>query len=136
MKMLLIVTSWTEAATGVALLGLPSVVVSMLVGASLDSPAALVMARVGGAALLCIGAACWLARNDRQSRAARGLLAALFFYNIAAVAVLVHAGTGLGLSGIGLWPAVLFHAALAVWCVACLRTMQVKASQETDRRSF
>jgi hypothetical protein len=128
MKMLLIVTSWTEAATGVALLGLPSVVVSMLVGASLDSPAALVMARVGGAALLCIGAVCWLARNDRQSRAARGLLAALLLYNIAAVAILVHAGTGLGLSGIGLWPAVFFHAALAVWCVGCLRTKQLRVS--------
>jgi hypothetical protein len=126
MKNLLILTSWSEAATGVALLGLPSVVVSMLLGASLDSPAALAMVRLGGAALLCIGAACWLARNDQQSRAATGLLAALLLYNIAAVTVLVHAGTGLGLSGIGLWPAVLFHAALAAWCVACLRTPRVR----------
>ena len=127
MKNLLMLTSWSEAATGVALLGLPSVVTAVLLGASLDSTAALVMARVGGAALLSIAAVCWLARNDQQSRTARGLLAALLLYNIAAVAVLAHAGTGLGLSGIGLWPAVSFHAALALWCIACLRSTRVNA---------
>jgi hypothetical protein len=132
MKNLLIVTSWSEAATGVALLGLPSVVVSMLLGASLDSPAALAMVRLGGAALLCIGAACWLARNDRQSRAAGGLLAGLCLYNIAAVAVLVHAGAGLGLSGVGLWPAVFFHAALALWCIACLRSTRMGSILERN----
>ena len=103
-------------------------VVSLLLGGSLDTPAALVVARVGGAALLSIGVACWLARNDPQSRAATGLIAALLLYNIAAVAVLVYAGIGLGLSGIGLWPAVVLHVALAVWCIACLWTKQVNQS--------
>ena len=32
-----------------------------------------------------------------------------------------YAGLGLGLSGIGLWPAVALHSTLAVWCVACLK---------------
>jgi len=128
MKTLLIVTAGIEAATGLALLGLLSLVVSLLLGGSLDTSAALVVARVGGAALLSIGVACWLARNDQQSRAATGLIAALLLYNIAAVAVLVYAGIGLGLSGIGLWPAVILHAALAVWCVACLRNQRVSPS--------
>jgi len=87
-----------------------------------------VVARVGGAALLSIGVACWLARNDHQSRAAAGLIAALLLYNIAAVAVLVYAGVGLALFGIGLWPAVVLHVALAVWCIACLRTKRVSPS--------
>jgi len=128
MKALLIVTAGIEAATGLALLGSPLLVVSLLLGGSLDTPAALVVARVGGAALLSIGVACWLARNDPQSRAATGLIAALLLYNIAAVAVLVYAGIGLGLSGIGLWPAVVLHVALAVWCIACLWTKQVNQS--------
>ena len=116
-----------EVATGLVLLGLPLLMVSLLIGGSLETPAALVVARVGGAALLSIGIACWLARNDQQSRAARGLVAALVLYNVAAVSVLVHAGLGLGLSGIGLWPAVALHSALAVWCIACIRSRPVIA---------
>jgi hypothetical protein len=91
-------------------------------------PAALVVARVTGAALLSIGVSCWLARNDQQSTAATGLIAALLLYNIAAVAVLVYAGMGLGLSGIGLWPAVVLHVALAVWCIASLRNKRLNPS--------
>jgi hypothetical protein len=124
MKNLLVVTAGIEAATGLTLLGLPSLVVSLLLGGALDAPAALVVARVGGAAVLSIGVSCWLARNDHQGRAATGLVAGLLLYNIAAVAVLAYAGIGLGLSGIGLWPAVVLHAALAAWCIACLRTRQ------------
>jgi len=115
------VTAVAETATGLALLGLPLLVASLLFGASLDTPAALAVARVTGTALLSLGIACWLARHDGQSRAARGLVAALLLYNTAVTAVLVHAGTGLGLFGMGLWPAVVLHVALAVWCVACLR---------------
>ena len=128
MKFLLIVTAVVEAATGLALLGLPSLVASLLLGASLDTSAALVVARVGGAALLSIGVSCWLARDDQQSRAATGLIAALLLYNIAAVAVLVYAGMGLGLSGIGPWPAVIVHAALAAWCITCLRNQRANPS--------
>lgn len=121
-RLLLIVTAGLEGATGAALLGLPSLVASLLLGAPLGSPAAQAIARVCGAALLSIAAACWLARNEPQSRPARGLPAALLLYNMATIAVLVHASAVLGLSGVGLWPAVLAHAALLVWCIACLRS--------------
>ncbi len=117
MKILLIVTAAIEAPTGLALVLSPSMLASILLGASLDTPG-LVVARVAGAALLGLATACWLARNDPQGRA--GLIAALLLYNTAAVAVLVHAGVSVGLFGIGLWPAVVLHVALGGWCIACL----------------
>jgi len=126
MKTLLIVTAVLEAATGLALSLSPALPVSLLLGVVFDTPGGLVIARVAGAALLSLGVACWLARDDRKSCAARGIVAAMLLYNVAAVAVLAHARLGLGLAGIGLWPAVGLHTSLAVWCVACLQNRQVQ----------
>jgi hypothetical protein len=120
-KALLSVTAAAETATGLALAGFPLLVITLLVGESLETPAALILARMTGAALISLGVACWLARSDTGSRAARGLVGALLFYNAAAVAVLMYAGAGLRLHGIGLWPTVVLHAAMAAWCIACLR---------------
>ncbi len=121
-RYLFIVTAVLEAAVGVALVLAPSVPVSLLLSASLDTPVGLAIGRLAGAALLSLGAACWLARHDGRSRAARGLIAAMLLYNIAAVSVLAYAGLGPRLSGVGLWPAVVLHVAMAVWCIARLRT--------------
>jgi len=119
-KKLLIVTALVETATGLLLLMSPTPVVAFLLGASLDAPAALVVARMAGAALLSLGCACWLARNDGPNRAARGLVVAMLLYNGVSVAVLANAGAGAKLVGVLTWPAVALHAALAVWCILCL----------------
>jgi hypothetical protein len=126
------VTAVLEVVTGLALSLSPALTVSLLLGASLDAPGALVVAHVAGAALLSLGVACWLAHGDGQSRAGRGVVAAMLLYNVAVVAVLAHAGLGLGLSGAGLWPAVGLHAALAVWCVVCLRNTKAQSATETQ----
>lgn len=102
------------AATGIALMVAPEPPVKLLVGAALDATGGLIVA---GAALLALGLGCLLAR----SQAARGLVAAMLFYNLAALAVLIYTSLGLKLSGVGLWPAVLLHLTLAVWCTACLQ---------------
>ena len=121
-KKLLIVTALVETATGLMLLVSPALVVAFLLGASVDAPPALVVARMAGAALLSLGCACWLGRNDGPNRAVSGLVAAMLLYNSVAVAVLVSAGAGAGLVGALTWPAAALHAALAVWCIACLRS--------------
>src|SRR5437773_8277445 len=121
MNRLLKLTGIIETATGLGLVAVPSVVVRLLLGSPLGSSAAVMLARVAGAALLALGVACWLARDDTQSRATRGLVVAMLIYNIAATAVLAFAGIGLELHGVVLWPAVVLHAAMAVWCIVCVR---------------
>ena len=116
-KNLLIVTALVEMPVGLLLLLSPPLVAGPLLGASLDVPAALIVGRIAGAALLSLSVACWLARDDGPSRR-RGLVAAMLLYNCAAVAVLAHAGGLAGLVGVLLWPVVALHAALAVWCFA------------------
>jgi hypothetical protein len=121
MKTLQTVTAVIELGAGLALLICPSATVALMVGAPLEAPAALTVARVGGAGLLALGVACWLARGDTQSRASRGLVAALLVYDVAAVAILAFAGIGFGLRGVALWPAVVLHAVMTIWSIACLR---------------
>ena len=117
-KNLLIISAAIEVATGVALLAAPSAIVGVLVGGPLDSSAALAVGRVGGAALLSLGTVCWFASRDPHSRAASGVVAAMLFYNVVAAAILTYARLVAGLTGIGLLPAIVLHAALGGWCVA------------------
>ena len=115
-RKLLIVTALVETATGVILLVSPTLVVAFLLGASLDAPAALVVARMAGAAVLSLGCACWLARNDPQRGAARALVTAMLLYNVGAVVILGDAGIRSLPVGVGLWPTVVLHAAMTGWC--------------------
>ena len=113
-----------EAATGLALIAVPSIVVQLLLGGEI-SGASIPLGRVAGVALFALGAACWLARADTHSCAARGLVAAMLLYNVGVVAVLAFAGLHAGPHGVVLWPAVVIHAALASWCIAILRSKRL-----------
>jgi len=129
-KLLFIVTAVSEAGAGLALLVSPALLAAILIGAPFDTLADSVVGRVAGAALLTLGLACWLARNDEQSRAATGLIVAMLLYNVATVLVLAFAGLGWRLLGVGLWPAVVLHALMAVWCLACLRLNRSKLREQ------
>jgi hypothetical protein len=120
-RTLLQTSAAVEVGAGAALFAVPVPFVAILIGGTLDTPGALAVARLAGAALLTIGLICWLASRDPASRAASGVVAALAFYNVAAVGILLYAKLGLGLSGPGIWPAIALHAALAAWCLACVR---------------
>ena len=119
-KPLLSVMGAAEAATGLVLAVAPALLVELLLGAAPGTAAGVTVSRVPGVAMLTLGVACWLAREDAADRAAKGLVAAMLLYNVAVVVILVLAWTSQGLSGVALWPVVLAHAGLAVWCVAAL----------------
>ena len=120
-KSLLTVSAVVEVGAGALLLTVPAMFVALLIGGTLDSPGALAVARLAGAALLTIGFICWFSSRDPGSRTAAGIVGALVFYNAAAVGVLLYARLGMDLSGPGTLPAIVLHAGLAAWCLACVR---------------
>ena len=83
MKPLLTLTAVGEAVTGLVLLVYPPIVVRLLFDAEIAG-VGVVMSRVAGAALLAIGVACWLARNDPRRPTQRGLLTGVLIYDLAA----------------------------------------------------
>ena len=124
-KPLFMVTAVFEVSTGLALLVSPALVASILIGAPFDMPADSVVGRVAGAALLALGFACWRARDDGLSSSAIGLVSGMLLYNAFTVLVLAEAGLVLHLFGIGLWPAVVLHAVMAIWCLAVVLVKRV-----------
>jgi hypothetical protein len=120
-KPLFVVAAVLEASAGVALAAWPAAVVALVFGSPLSTDVGVAIGRIAGVALLSLGVACWLSRNDEHSRAATGLIRALLLYNGAAVAVLAHAGMVSGLLGVALWPGLILHVALVLWCIASLR---------------
>ena len=112
MKWLLIFAAVAEAATGLGLLIVPSLVGQLLLGEQLTG-VAISVARVAGMALIGLGIACW------PGSALVGMLiysALVTLY----LAFLAFAGGSIGLL---LWPAVAVHALLSIllgraWLVA------------------
>ena len=100
MHNLLVATAVLEGTTGLALVALPSQLATLLLGSSLDAPAALTLARVAGVALVALAVTCWLARHDGQSRAARGLVGAMVLYHTGVAIVLAYTNIGLAVSGL------------------------------------
>lgn len=117
---LLIVTAFIEVGAGLALLILPSGPLALLLGESVTAPEALLVGRLAGAALLSLGVASWLARADQEGPALSGLMTGILIYDGAAAALLGYAGFGLRMAGVALWPAVVLHTVLGIWCVVCL----------------
>jgi hypothetical protein len=117
---LFVVSAGVEIGAGSALVLLPALTVSILIGAPFDTRADSVAGRVAGAALLALGVACWGARLDEYNSAATSIVSAMLLYNIGVAGVLAYAGIGLRLFGIGLWPAVVLHVVMAAWCLGSL----------------
>jgi hypothetical protein len=128
MKALLKLTAFIEAATGLGFLVVPALVVRLLLGGELIG-AGIPLGRVAGVALIALGVACWLSSFDTQSCAARGVVSAMVVYNLGATVILGVAGLQVQPAGIALWPAVILHAAMTVWCVSLLLGKQSKTER-------
>ena len=101
MKKVLVLAAVSEAATGLALLIVPSLVGRLLLGEELTG-VALPVARVLGIALITLGVACWPGTP----------LVGMLTYSAAVTLYLAYVGFAGGMSGILLWPAVVLHAIL------------------------
>jgi hypothetical protein len=122
-KTFVIVTAMVEIATGSALLVLPALVVTALLGVRSAPVETLVVARILGSALLAIGVTCALARADVGTTGRSGL-AGILLYDVLVALVLAYAGLSLALTGVALWPAVALHTILAIWGLVSLRDEQ------------
>ena len=99
---LLAIAAIAEAATGLALLVVPSTVGQLLLGAEL-SGVAIPVARVTGIALIALAVACWPGRTA---------LCGMLTYSALATAFLAYLGIRGEWVGPLLWPAVAVHAGL------------------------
>jgi hypothetical protein len=103
MKWVLVLAALGEAATGLALLLVPSLVGQLLLGAELTG-IAVVVARVAGIALIALSVACW--PGPRRL----GMLT----YSAGVTLYLAYLGLAGAASGVLLWPAVILHLVLTV----------------------
>lgn len=106
MRKALVFTAAAEAATGLALLVVPSLVGALLLGEELTGIAA-VAARVAGIALVGLGLACW------PGPPRLGMLV----YSAGVALYLAFLGVAGGTTGILLWPAVALHLILTALLV-------------------
>jgi hypothetical protein len=104
MKKILPLAAVAEAATGAALIVVPSLVGRLLLGAELTG-VSIPVARVTGIALIALGVGCW-----PGSTALGGMLT----YIALATLYLLYLGIRGEWVGPLLWPAVVVHAALTV----------------------
>jgi len=110
MNSLLTLTAIIEAATGLALMALPAVVVRLLLGAELAG-AGIPLGRVAGIALLSLGLACWPGPGP-AGHTAPGR--AMLTYNVLATVYFLSLGIVGGSVGPLLWPAAVLHGILSL----------------------
>src|SRR3982751_4502841 len=115
LKELFLTTAVVEVVTGLALLGLPAIVLASLLGIQPATAETLFVGRIAGAALLAIGVASFLSRNNAALPAQRGLLTGILVYDVLVALLLVYAAIGVSIGGPALWPAVVLHTLLAIW---------------------
>lgn len=117
MKRLLTITAIFEGTTGLALLSVPSLFVMILLGEKIVEPAGIMISRLAGVALITLAIIYWFYRKVQDALV---IVRAMLLYNVAATALLVYASLT-GFSGLGLWPAIIFHIGLALWCILLLK---------------
>lgn len=114
MKGVLALAAIAEAATGLAALAAPELVVRLLFGAEIAG-AGILVGRFAGIALIGLGIACWPGSSGRQPH--YGMLA----YGALATLYLDYVGLAGSSAGMLLWPAVAAHVLIVVLLIKSLR---------------
>ena len=114
MNHLLTLTAIIEAATGLALMAVPSVVVRLLLGGEI-SGASFPLGRVAGFGLLSLGMSCWPGRDQIGNPAPA--FRAMLTYNSLVTLYLLYLGIGGEWVGPLLWPAAALHGILSLLLV-------------------
>ena len=107
MRILLTVAALAEAATGLALLVYPTIVIRLLFGAEIAG-AGDVVGRVAGISLIALGVACW--PGGAMTQGFYGML----IYNLLVTLCFVYVGLSSPWVGVLLWPAAVGHALLTL----------------------
>ena len=113
MKSVLTLAAVGEAATGLALVIVPSFVWQLLLGEQVTG-VAVPVARVSGIALIALGIACWPGPP----------LVGMVTYSAFVTVYLAYLGFAGGLTGVLLWPAVVLHVILTVLLTRDLTRMR------------
>jgi len=103
MKNALTFTAIAEAATGLGLLIVPSLVVHLLLGEEL-ADVGIPVARVAGIAIVALAIACWPGPP----------LVGMLIYSALIALYLAYLGFAGGFTGVLLWPAVALHVVLTI----------------------
>ena len=114
MKGLLVFAAIIEAATGVALILVPSLVGQLLLGIELSG----VIVRVAGIALIALAVACWPGPP----------MLGMLIYNVAVTLYLAYVGFSAESRGVLLWPVVVLHGIMTVLLIRAM-TSQRRNSQ-------
>lgn len=122
-----------EGIVGLGLLLVPVLVISTLLNTPLDTPGGLIAARLASAAIIALAISCWQARDAERNGAALGIVLAMVFYNIAAAGLLAYGGVRLGLQSIFIWPTIVLHSALALWCGSLIWLTTRRSGAETTK---
>jgi hypothetical protein len=117
---LLVFTAVPEILTGIGLLLAPALLIRILLGAEINDPVVVTIARVGGSAIVAIGVTCWLARKDQQSISLRALTSGLLVYNVAVFATLAYSAFSYKTTP-ALIAALIFHFTMAIICISSLQ---------------
>jgi hypothetical protein len=118
MKKFLMLTAISEGLIGIALIGIPNIIVLFLLGKPANGTGGVITAMIAGAAILSLAVICWLLRESANQRK---LVKGMLFYNCLILSIAIYGVLFHGLTGPGLWLILFSHAGFSVWGAVALR---------------
>jgi hypothetical protein len=119
-RTLLVCAAVIEIITGIGLLLAPVLLIQILLGAEINDPVVVTIARVGGSAIIAIGIMCWQARKDQQGTGLKALTSGLLVYNAVVFVTLAYSAYSYKITP-ALIAALIVHFVLAIFCISALQ---------------